>query len=82
MLLAYAHNCKKRNDLTDDSCGKHRARHRPSGRTRLAYWLETGTHRVLFAKRAISERHGNDIDRLLSSLIAQERASGIGKAEQ
>jgi len=33
-------------------------------------------------KRAISERHGNDIDCLLASLISQERASGIGKAEQ
>lgn len=33
-------------------------------------------------KRAISERHGNDIDRLLSSLMAQERQAGIGQAEQ
>jgi len=33
-------------------------------------------------KRAISERHGNDIDRLLSSLLAQERKAGIGLAEQ
>lgn len=33
-------------------------------------------------KRSISERHGNDIDRLLASLIAQERESGIGQAEQ
>jgi len=33
-------------------------------------------------KRAISERHGNDIDRLLASLISQERATGIGQAEQ
>jgi len=33
-------------------------------------------------KRGISERHGNDIDRLLASLISQERASGISKAEQ
>jgi len=33
-------------------------------------------------KRAISERHCNDINRLLASLISQERASGIGKAEQ
>ena len=32
-------------------------------------------------KRGISERHGNDIDRLLASLISQERSSGIGKAE-
>ena len=32
-------------------------------------------------KRGISERHGNDIDRLLASLISQERASGIGKSE-
>ena len=32
-------------------------------------------------KRAISERHGNDIDRLLASLISQERATGIGQAE-
>jgi len=33
-------------------------------------------------KRDISERHGNDIDRLLASLVSQERASGITKAEQ
>lgn len=33
-------------------------------------------------KRGISERHGNDIDRLLSSLISQERTTGITKAEQ
>ncbi|MCD8535813.1 MAG: hypothetical protein LR011_13930 [Verrucomicrobia bacterium] len=33
-------------------------------------------------KRGISERHGNDIDRLLASLIAQERTSGIQNAEQ
>lgn len=33
-------------------------------------------------KRGISERHGNDIDRLLASLISQERASGIKKADQ
>ncbi len=33
-------------------------------------------------KRAISERHGNDIDRLLASLIAQERAAGFGPAQQ
>ena len=33
-------------------------------------------------KRAISERHGNDIDRLLASLIFQERATGIGQEEQ
>ncbi len=26
-------------------------------------------------KRGISERHGNDIDRLLASLMSQERAS-------
>jgi len=32
-------------------------------------------------KRAISERHGNDIDRLLSSLISQELDGGITKAE-
>ena len=32
-------------------------------------------------KRSISERHGNDIDRLLASLISQERAAGIGQAE-
>ncbi len=32
-------------------------------------------------KRRISERHGNDIDRLLASLIDQERASGITEAE-
>ena len=30
-------------------------------------------------KRGISERHGNDIDRLLSSLIAQEIESGTAK---
>lgn len=33
-------------------------------------------------KRGISERHGNDIDRLLSALIAQESTSGVQKAEQ
>ena len=33
-------------------------------------------------KRGISERYGNDVDRLLASLISQERSSGIGKAEQ
>ena len=33
-------------------------------------------------KRGISERHGNDIDRLLASLVSQERASGISKTEQ
>lgn len=33
-------------------------------------------------KRAISERHGNDIDRLLAALISQERATGIGQADQ
>jgi len=31
-------------------------------------------------KRAISERHGNDIDRLIASLISQERAAGFGQA--
>jgi hypothetical protein len=34
---------------------------------------------VRSVKRAISERHGNDIDRLLTSLIAQEKAVGIVK---
>jgi hypothetical protein len=29
-------------------------------------------------KRSISDRHGNDIDRLLVSLISQEHASEIG----
>lgn len=33
-------------------------------------------------KRGISERHGNDIDRLLASLISQESAAGITIAEQ
>jgi len=33
-------------------------------------------------KRAISERYGNDIDRLLAALISQERASGNGQVEQ
>lgn len=32
-------------------------------------------------KRGISERHGHDIDRLLSSLISQEIESGTAKAE-
>ena len=32
-------------------------------------------------KRSISERHGNDIDRLLASLISQEQAAGSGQAE-
>jgi hypothetical protein len=33
-------------------------------------------------KRGISERHGNDIDRLLASLMSQERTSGTTEAEQ
>lgn len=33
-------------------------------------------------KRAISERHGNDIDRLLAALMFQEHAAGIGQAER
>jgi len=33
-------------------------------------------------KRGISERHGNDIDRLLAALISQERAAGMTNAEQ
>ncbi len=33
-------------------------------------------------KQGIAERHGNNIDRLLDALIAQERSAGIGKAEQ
>jgi len=33
-------------------------------------------------KRAISDRYGNDIDRLLAALMCQERAAGIGQAEQ
>lgn len=33
-------------------------------------------------KRGISERHGNDIDRLLNALIAQERAEGVVKADE
>lgn len=33
-------------------------------------------------KREISERHGNDTDRLLASLISQERAAGMTKTEQ
>ncbi len=33
-------------------------------------------------KRSISERHGNDIDRLLKSLMLQERSAGIGQEEQ
>lgn len=33
-------------------------------------------------KRGISERHGNDIERLLASLILQERAAGMTKAGQ
>jgi len=33
-------------------------------------------------KRGIALRHGDDIDRLLDALIAQERSAGIGKAEQ
>lgn len=32
-------------------------------------------------KRAIAERHGNDIDRLLAALMFQEHAAGIGQAE-
>ena len=33
-------------------------------------------------ERCISERHGNDIDRLIASLISQEYAAGMTKAEQ
>ena len=33
-------------------------------------------------KRAISERHGNDINRLLAALMSQEQASGSRPAEQ
>ena len=33
-------------------------------------------------KRGISERHGNDIDRLLKSLISQERTDGTTNAQQ
>jgi len=33
-------------------------------------------------KRAISQRHSNDIDRLLASLMAQERDAGIGQGEK
>jgi len=33
-------------------------------------------------KRAISDRHGNDINRLLDALIAQERSARIRMAEQ
>ena len=33
-------------------------------------------------KRGISECHGNDIDRLLASLISQEQSAGIPKTEQ
>ncbi len=36
---------------------------------------------VLAIKRTISERYGNDIDRLLAALIAQERSVGIDGAE-
>ena len=36
---------------------------------------------VRSVKRSISERHGNDIDRLLSSLISQEIESGTAKPE-
>jgi hypothetical protein len=32
-------------------------------------------------KRTISERHNNDIDRLLEALIAQEIATGVGLEE-
>lgn len=32
-------------------------------------------------KRTISERHDNNIDRLLESLIAQEIATGVGLEE-
>ena len=33
-------------------------------------------------KRGISERHGNEIDRLLASLISQERTVGTTKVQQ
>jgi hypothetical protein len=32
-------------------------------------------------KRAISERHGNDIGRLLDALIAQENSARLGRTE-
>lgn len=32
-------------------------------------------------KRGISERHGNDIDRLLAALIQQERTAGGSQPE-
>lgn len=32
-------------------------------------------------KRTISERYGNDIDRLLDALIAQEHSTEIGKTQ-
>ena len=37
---------------------------------------------VRAVKREISERYGNDINRLLKSLIAQECTSGIQKVKQ
>jgi len=33
-------------------------------------------------KRAISDRHGNDINRLLEALMTQERSVGIQKTEE
>ncbi len=32
-------------------------------------------------KRLISERHGNDIDRLIDALMLQERSTGMSLAE-
>jgi hypothetical protein len=47
--------------------------------TKIVDEVITGVRAI---KRGISERHGNDVDRLLSSLISQERTTGITKAEQ
>lgn len=43
--------------------------------------IDEVTAEVRAIRRGISERHGNDINRLLESLISQERASGIEEAE-
>jgi len=46
---------------------------------RVADRVITEAHAI---KRGFSERHGNDIDRLLASLLSQERASRMTKAKQ
>lgn len=43
--------------------------------------IDAVSSEVRAIKRGIAERYGNDIDRLLDALIAQERTAGPCKAE-